>query len=386
MRYRTLGKTGYRVSSLGFGLMRLPDNQGGMRRDLPADPVRTRELVAKAFELGINYFDTAYPYHQKTSETVLGMALEDLGIRKDCVIATKLPSASMKSPESWESIFSEQLQKLRTDHVDVYLVHNLNRVRWADFLHNGGLDFLTRLKREGRARAVGFSLHDETEIFRAVLDGYDWDVCQIQFNYLDIQLQAGLAGYAYAAAKGVPVISMETLKGGMLACPPPAEIQAVWDDPSLPRRSPAEWAIRWVLDHAGLAVALSGMGHEDELLANAACADHAPDSLSEQELAAIARVRQIYQSMYRIQCTGCAYCIPCPQGVTIPYLFRLYNNYKLFNETHWAKIQYGQALANGMAFPSCVGCGHCVRQCPQGLAIPELLRDIHEELRQLLPA
>ena len=386
MRYTFLGKTGLRVSALGFGLMRLPDIQGGMRRDLPADPAKTRDLVAKAVEQGINYFDTAYPYHQKTSETVLGLALEDLGIRQDCVIATKLPSASMKTPERWEDIFAEQLQKLRTDHVDVYLVHNLNRVRWADFMHNGGLAFLSRLKREGRATAIGFSLHDETDIFRAVLDGYDWDVCQIQFNYLDINLQAGLAGYEYAAAKGVPVISMETLKGGMLACTPPAAVQAVWDDPALPRRSPAEWALRWVLDHAGIAVALSGMGHEAELRANAACADHVPGSLSAQELAAIDKARQLYQAMYRIQCTGCAYCVPCPQGVTIPYLFRLYNNYKLFNETHWAKIQYAQTLVTGTGVPSCTGCGRCARQCPQGLAIPELLHDIHEELRQLLPA
>jgi len=373
------------VSALGFGMMRLPSAGGGLRRDDPADKARVEELVSCAIGNGINYFDTAYPYHHHTSEAALGQALEHLGIRRNVIVATKLPSKSMDSPESWAPIFAEQLADLRTDYVDVYLVHNLNRKRWKSFTEGGGLAFLENLKRQGKVRALGFSMHDDTATFRTILDGFDWDMCQIQFNFLDVDFQAGLAGYQYAVEKNVPVVSMETLKGGMLAKEQqPEAVLRVWEQENLPRRSPAEWALRWVLDHAGISVALSGMHAEEEIVSNARIADsHPAGTLNASELAAFESVRQVYRASYPVQCTGCGYCQPCPQHVDIPYVFQLYNQYAAFGDKRWARVQSSVIETNGIGPSGCVRCGRCEKLCPQGLPIADELARAREAFSAL---
>ena len=382
MQYRILGKTGLRVSTLGFGCMRLPTAQGA-DRNAPVDEAATVRLVARALELGINYFDTAYPYHLKTSEGALGKALEAAKARHEAVVVTKMPGLCFEAPETWDALFAEQCEKLRTEYVDVYLIHALTRVRWKQFLENGGIEFITRLQREGRVKHLGFSFHDDLPTFMNILDGYDWEVCQIQFNYMDTHFQAGLAGYEEALRRNMGVVSMETLKGGSLARRPPEAIQAIWDA-SGRNWTPADWAMRWVLDHPGIATALSGMHLDSELEANALAAEHSPESLTEADHAAIGKVRDLYAAANKVACTACNYCMPCPAGVNIPNAFMIYNHLGLFGDTEWANGQYNiMGKANNNRADLCVACGACEEQCPQSIGIIEKLKEAHTSLEAL---
>lgn len=390
MLYRELGKTGIRVSALGLGCMRLPTVGGGADRSLPVDEPAAARLIAEAVDLGVTYFDTAYPYHQGTSEAALGRGLAEAHARDRVCIATKISRNVFSRPEAWEGTFAAQCARLRTDYIDAYLAHSMTKTRWETFTAHGGLEFLAGLKASGRVRAVGFSFHDNLETFKAIVDAFPWDFCQIQYNYVDTSFQAGDEGYAYAVAAGLGVVSMETLKGGSLARPQPADVEAAWAElgPESPVGSatpPAERALRWVLDKPGVSCALSGMGTSAELHANVGAASaHQPQSLTGRELAAYAAAAERFAARNTVGCTGCSYCMPCPAGVNIPAIFQIYNQYRLFGDRSWADVMYNMSLAsNNERADACRDCGACEQACPQNLPIRECLREAHAAMDPL---
>jgi predicted aldo/keto reductase-like oxidoreductase len=383
MLYRTLGKSGLIVSILGFGCMRLP-MIGGIGpadifdRNKAIDEEEAMKMVRYAVDKGVNYFDTAYPYHGGKSETFLGKALKDC--RHKVMIATKLPTWLVQNPDHFERFFNEQLQRLDTGYIDVYLLHGLNRLLWAGMKDMGALKFLDKIQTEGRARHVGFSFHDDVRIFQEIIDAYDWSICQIQYNYLDEHRQAGRGGLLYAASKGLGIVVMEPLRGGKLTTRIPAPIQALWDSASI-KRTPAEWALRWVWNHPDVSTVLSGMSNMSQVVENVALARQGnPDSLSLEELELIHRVRDTYEGMLKIPCTGCAYCMPCPNGVDIPYNFSLYNDSFLFHDVDLTVMLYNQLLAPEDRASNCVECGECEKLCPQQIKITEELKEVHRRL------
>ena len=388
MLYRKLGKTGCEVSILGFGCMRLPmkdSNQSAADRFDPnkfIDEELAIELIQDAKVQGINYFDTAYPYHGGQSEPLLGKAVH--GFRKDILIATKLPAWMAKGPEDFEKFLNEQLQRLATGYVDFYLLHGLGRQTWSKMKEMGALGFLDKTLRDGRVRFVGFSFHDDVRIFKEIVDAYDWALCQIQYNYLDRKYQAGQEGLEYAAGKGLGVVVMEPLRGGRLAVAGqiPEKVQTIWD--SAPeKRSPAEWALRWVWDHPGVSTALSGMNSMAQLQENLKiAAEGRTHSLSAEELALIDRVTETYQKMLTIDCTSCSYCLPCPQGVNIPHNFRLYNDHHMFKDQEINFLLYNRMTAPEQRASNCSECGECEQRCPQQIKIIEGLKKVHSVLHR----
>lgn len=378
MQYRTLGKSGVQVSALGFGCMRLPI----VGEDVGAiDKVATKKLLAKAIELGVNYVDTAYVYHNGQSESVIGEIIEALGARSKVLLATKMPVWDVRSRADMQKYFDEQCQRLRTDYLDFYLLHTLNKQYWPQVRDAGVLDFLADMQAQGRIRHSGFSFHDDLTVFKEIVDAHPWEFCQIQYNYLDEEMQAGTEGLRYAAERDMGIIIMEPLRGGNLAQDPPADIQKVWDDSGF-TRSPAEWALRWLLDKPEVSVILSGLNAESHLEENAAvCASHLPCSLTPAEKQAIATVAELYSTRFQVPCTGCRYCMPCPSGVNIPAIFNIYNQFGLFGNKHWCTGMYNFALAaTDERADKCVECGQCEEACPQQIAIIQKLKEAHVAL------
>jgi len=373
MLYRTMPKTREPLSILGFGCMRLPQNKRSI------DETAALALIDTAIENGITYFDTAVPYHMGASEPFLGRALARDNKRSKVKIATKLPHWQTHSVRDMEAVFASQQENLQTDVIDYYLVHSLNTTTWDKAREAGVLDFLDKVKRDGRIRFAGFSYHGTREGFAPIVDAYDWDFCQIQYNILDEQNQAGTAGLEYAASKGLGVIIMEPLRGGNLARTPPAEIQSVWNR-SGTKRSPAEWALRWVWNRPEVSVVLSGMNHPDQLEENLRIADAAqPGSLTSEEVSLVNEAATTYRKLMKVACTGCQYCLPCPAGVDIPGCFESYNNLHLFQDPGAAGfylIRMGGALSKPALASQCVRCGACVKKCPQSIPIPDVLPEV----------
>jgi predicted aldo/keto reductase-like oxidoreductase len=382
MLFRTVPKTGDSLSILGYGFMRLPLKNGGS-----IDEDRAIRQLRHAIDKGVNYVDTAPAYHFGKSEKVLARALAD-GYREKVRIATKLPPWSVHSSDDMPRILSSQLTTLRTDHIDYYLLHSLTKTSWEKLKGLGVLDFLDAAKKDGRIIHAGFSFHDDAETLKEIVDAYDWDFCQIQYNYLDEHNQAGTEGLAYAAGKRLAVIIMEPLRGGNLAGNVPDEIKQIWKETSK-NRSPAEWALRWVWNHPEVTVVLSGMNDESHINENIRIANDAlPNSLSPSELAVISRVRDSYQRLMKIPCTGCGYCMPCPAGVDIPGCFSLYNAHYLFPHDRSAKFHYfGRhgGLLSGVSYAGmCRQCNKCMKSCPQHLQIPDRLRDVSKEMEGMM--
>jgi predicted aldo/keto reductase-like oxidoreductase len=383
MQYRRMDSTGDDLSVLGFGCMRLPQKAGRI------DEPRARRQLHRAIDLGVNYVDTAFPYHLGASEPFVGRALSD-GYRDRVKLATKLPPWATKTREDMDRILGSQLERLRTDHIDYYLLHALDGKSWARMRDLGALEFLERAKADGRIAHAGFSFHGDLPAFEEIVDAYDWAFCQIQYNFLDERLQAGVEGLEYASGKGLGVIVMEPLRGGMLARDVPAQVQEVWNA-ATEQRTPAEWALRWVWNHPEVQVVLSGMNDERHVEENIRIAGEAlPNSLSDAELATVRRAAETYRGLMKVDCTGCRYCLPCPAGVAIPACFQVWNaKYALQDKRprrSYAMFVGGVFGGRPAVASLCTECGTCVERCPQRLPIPTLLREVAAEFEgPLLP-
>jgi predicted aldo/keto reductase-like oxidoreductase len=363
-----MGKTNEEVSLLGFGCMRLPTLANG-----DIDEAEAIAMIRYAIDHGVNYLDTAYGYHDGKSEVLVGKAIQD-GYREKVNIATKLPVWLVKEPQDCARLFNEQLERLGVEMVDFYLLHALNRNSWQQALENEALEFLEQMQAEGRIRHVGFSFHDDLPAFREIIDAYPWDFCQIQFNYMDECHQAGLAGLKYAASKGLGVVIMEPLRGGRLVQNLPPEVEELFKNASV-QRTPAEWALRWVADHPEVSIILSGMSRWSDVKENLRVLSEAePQSLSKEELAVIAQAQEIYNQRVQIPCTDCRYCLPCPQNVAIPRIFRLFNEASMYNSFDGDRFLYEQLVSSNKDASQCIACGNCESVCPQQLEIIELLQ------------
>lgn len=376
MIYRTIGKTGIDASVLGIGCMRLPIIDGDSDK---IDYKKSTEMIRYAIDHGVNYVDTAYPYHGGNSETFLGEALKD-GYRERVTLITKSPTWLLKEQEDFDKYLDEQLEKLQTDHLDIYLMHALGKERWENLKTINVFEAIERAKANGKIKHVGFSFHDNLDQFKEIVDGYEWDLCMLQFNYMDTDEQAGLEGLMYAESKGLPVIVMEPLKGGMLASPP-KDVEDLWASHT-EKKSPVEWALRYVANFENVKVVLSGMSTMEQLKENIEIADRLlPNSLDEKGLALIESVRETYQSRIQVPCTQCKYCMPCPHGVEIPRAFTLYNRAHIFNAIESIKGQYNTASEEAKA-SNCKECGLCEPQCPQKIEIIRMLKDVANEFEK----
>jgi predicted aldo/keto reductase-like oxidoreductase len=380
MLYRKMPKNGDMLSILGFGCMRLPVNNGKI------DEARAIRQIRHAVDKGVNYVDTAWPYHGGASEPLLGKALKG-GYRDRVKVATKLPSWLIKCREDMDQYLAAQLGKLDTNRVDYYLLHGLNGAMWDTLKEFGVIDFLHHALEDGRIVNAGFSFHGLAEDFSRIVDAYPWEFCQIQYNFLDQYNQAGTAGLKYAASKNMGVIVMEPLRGGNLGLPtPPRAVEEIWHEAKT-RRTPAEWALRWVWDHKEVTVVLSGMNDEAHIEENLSIADSArAGSLTREELDLVERVSRKYHELMKVGCTGCGYCMPCPSDVLIPVCFETYNKMHMFGEAEMVKFSYAIRMSGMLAdgkpkyASQCVECGECLDKCPQHIPIPEFLVKVSAEM------
>ena len=374
MQYRQ-DRHGRDLSVLGFGCMRF--TKKGNHIDID----KAEKEILEAIKAGVNYFDTAYIY--PGSEATLGEILERNSIRDKVYIATKLPQYLVKNRAGLDNYFKEQLSRLRTDHVEYYLMHHLTDIAmWEKLKNVGVIDWIEEKKKEGSIQNIGFSFHGDTEHFLKILNDYDWDFCQIQYNYIDNVSQAGVEGLMAAAKKGIPVIIMEPLRGGTLVNSLPEGAKEVMKK-SGREWSAAEWAFRWLYDQKDVTVVLSGMNSIEMVKENCRIASDAlPGSMTEQDFSTISSMKQKINERAKVGCTGCRYCMPCPKGVDIPGTFKCYN--AMFTESKGkGNLQFFQtvALSKEPAFPSqCVGCGKCEQHCPQNIPIREKLKEADKAL------
>ena len=376
MQVRSFGRLDWQVSALGFGVMRLPILEGDAGR---IDEAEATRMVQYAIDHGVNYVDSAYGYHRGTSEAFLGRALQG-GYRERVKVATKMPCWLIKEPADFDKVLNEQLERLQDDRIDFYLLHALGKEHWPMVRDYRVFDWAERAMADGRISHLGFSFHDTFELFQEIIDYYDhWAVAQIQYNYMDEEYQAGTRGLRYAAEKGLAVVVMEPIRGGTLARTPPEPILDLWGGAQV-RRSPAEWALRWVWNHPEVSVVLSGMSTMEHVVENIETAATAePGRLTADELAIIGRVRDLYRELAPIPCTGCEYCLPCPSGVKIPRIFELYNEAIMYNDLRPSRMRYSW-LKDEERASVCVACGSCEELCPQAIAIIEWLARSHELL------
>jgi predicted aldo/keto reductase-like oxidoreductase len=369
MEYRDFGKTGLRVSRFGLGCMRFPPDE--------AEAVR---IVRRAVDRGVNYLDTGYVY--RNSEEILGRALGG-GYRERVALATKSPLREITGAGDFEKYLDEQLRRLGTDHIDVYLLHNICPEYWERVKKFDAFSFLDRMVAKGKILRRGFSIHNTTEAFKEIVDAYDWEMAQIQFNILGETQQVGLEGLRYGAEKGLAMVIMEPLRGGQLLSNAPEEAGRLID--AYPdRRSLAEWCFRWLYNMEEVTLVLSGVSTLDQLEDNLRIFENSkPGVMSEKERGLIRRIQEIYESQKSIGCTACRYCMPCPRGVDIPGVFRVYNEYLRLGRHANDKLFYRRNIFfGGSGGDRCVSCGRCARRCPQALEIPALLQSIHGEFME----
>ena len=370
-------RNGVQISQLGYGCMRFTKKGGSIDFD------KAEKEVMIAIEQGVNYFDTAYIY--PGSEDCLGKILEKNKCRDKVYIATKLPQYMLRSAAGIDKTFNEELSRLRTDYIDYYLMHMFTDIaEWEKLKSLGIEEWIEKQKTEGRIRNVGFSYHGETEMFLKILNSYDWDFCQIQYNYLDEHTQAGRRGLQAAAAKGIPVVIMEPLRGGKLVNLPEKAMEVLKSDSQ--GYTPAELGLRWLWDQPEVSVVLSGMNSEEMVNENIRIAsDATPGHLTAEDFAIVDRIKQIIREREKVGCTGCRYCMPCPKGVDIPGIFYYYNLMYMEKKTP-ARFEFVQnmGIRKEPGFASqCVGCGKCEKHCPQNIPIREKLKEADRKLRPL---
>lgn len=370
------------TSLLGLGVMRLKTDE-----NLNVDEEYGINLIRYAIDHGINYIDTGYTYHGGKSEVIIGKALQD-GYREKVIIADKLPIWLAKTEEDVDRFFNEQLERLgQTDGgcIDMYLIHNIISANWKKTKKLNVLPYLEQKKAEGKLGHIGFSFHGDLALFKEVIDAYPWEFCQIQLNYLDKNIQAGLEGLAYARERGVDVIIMEPLKGGRLTDKVPASVQTIWDDTKASgaieqSRTPAKTAFKWVAAQEGVKLILSGMGSRQQLDENIAIfSDENLKSLGEGEQTAIDKVADEYNRLIPYQCTGCEYCLPCEKKINIPDVIDYLNNWYAFGQNPSTRIEYTTWIAEGHHGSDCIACGKCEKKCPQSLPIMEIMKAAAKE-------
>ncbi|MFW6287345.1 MAG: aldo/keto reductase [bacterium] len=369
MKYRKFGENDVRVSVLGFGAMRLPvinDDYGNI------DEEKSIKMIRYSIDQGVNYIDTAWPYHKGNSELVVAKALKD-GYREKTMVATKLPSWLIENEYDLDNYLDKQLSKLEIEYIDCYLLHALDKERWEKLKSVNIFNWIEDKIKEGKIKYIGFSFHGDYETFKLIIDEYEWDFCQIQYNYLDTEYQAGKKGLQYASDKGLAVIIMEPLRGGALAVEPPIEVkkileQSEWD------RTPADWALQWLWSQPEVTLVLSGMSTMQQVKENIISAKISQvNKLSDEEFELIDNISEMMRGP--VSCTRCSYCMPCPNGVNIPENFHLYNQAKLYDNFKENMERY-QKMDESSRADNCIKCGQCEEACPQDLSIMVLLDNV----------
>ena len=367
MEYRQFGSMDWRVSALGFGCMRFPVINGESGR---IDENPAADMLYYAIDHGVNYIDTAYPYHSGQSEGFVGRTLQ--GAYRDKVkIATKLPCWKVEQKKDFDLFLNEQLDRLKTEQIDFYLLHALNGKSWQKMEQLGVLPWAEKAQKDGRISHLGFSFHDEYPVFKTIIDAYDgWEFCQIKYNYMDVDYQAGKEGLDYAAENNLAVVIMEPILGGRLV-DPPQQVQDIWEK-SETQRTPADWALQWLWDQPEVSVVLSGMSEMQHVVENVTSSNKSGiHSLLEAELDTVTSVREEYENLALIPCTRCGYCIPCPEGVDIPRILNIYNDSIMYDKHEYAKTDYNSWVPVNNRANLCVACGECEEKCPQGIPISE---------------
>lgn len=372
MIYRNFGNTGFSPSALGFGCMRLPIHNNDPSDIIEEDAIA---MIRYAIQNGVNYFDTAYPYHRGKSEVVLGKALKD-GYREEVKIADKMPLWTLEKPEDADRVFEEQLQRLDVSTIDFYLLHALNHKSWEKTKNLKLLDWAERQLAAGRIKHFGFSYHDKPEHFQPIVDGFPhWEFCMVQYNLMDLDFQAGQKGVQYAASKGLGVIAMEPLRGGDIVRSIPPVIEEIWQTGGQ-RRDPVEYSFRWLWSQPEVSFLISGMSSMEDVIQNIGLAGEADKAmLDESDRDVIRRVRESYLNLKPVGCTGCEYCLPCPQSIPVPSLIGIFNEYNLFHND--GKVRFMLSTIPEEKRPDhCNTCKSCLEKCPQQLDIPSILQEI----------
>ena len=376
MKYREMGDLDVEVSALGFGAMRHKKNSDD---SADIDEEEAIKMIRHAIDNGVNYVDTAWPYHEKQSEYVVGKALKD-GYREKTYLATKLPVWEVEKEEDLDRLLNKQLEKLQVDKIDFYLLHALSAERWEKVQKFNMIEWGEKKKEEGKIEYLGFSFHDSYESFDEIINGHDWDFCQIQYNYLDTEYQAGLKGLKQAYEKGIGVVIMEPIRGGWLAQEPPKAAQEIFESVD-PDRTPVEWALHWIWSQKEPGVVLSGMSNMQQLKENLeTAAESEVGLLSDSEFEMLEKAAEEMRGP--VTCTRCEYCLPCPEGVNIPENFFLYNQAKLLDKDAEMAEKYFELDESARA-DNCIECGQCEPQCPQNLDIIDLLKEVDEYFKDI---
>lgn len=375
MEKRKIKKLGVETSLLGFGCMRFPTTKDGR-----IDEKKAMRMLDLAYESGVNYFDTAYVYHNGESEIFTGKVL-DRYPRHTYYLATKLPVWEVNKPEDVERLLEEQLSKLHKDYIDFYLLHALDGSRWDKMVELGVPEICEKLKKEGKIKYFGFSFHDDYKAFEKILTARDWDFCQIQLNYMDIDVQAGLKGYRLAEERNVPMIIMEPVKGGNLAVLPD-EIEKMFRK-ERPDKSVASWALRWVATKPNVMTVLSGMSNMNQTIDNLDTFTNF-EPMGEKENHIVMKAAATIRSRVANGCTGCGYCMPCPAGVNIPKNFRIWNQYHMYMNAGGLNWMWNNEIGDKEKADQCIQCGKCEKLCPQKLNIRKDLVTLSDEINHVL--